>query len=60
MSDRNVKMMTAAPILLAALQETLDSLITMLKHAHGNTPRASYIDIHPAVVSARAAIRSAT
>lgn len=54
----NAKLIAAAPDLLEALQETLDSLTQNLLLAHGNT--ASYIEQHPAVASARAAIAKAT
>jgi hypothetical protein len=55
----NARLIAAAPDLLAALEETLESLLAHLRQAHRNTPGETYLNEHPAVISARAAIARA-
>ena len=45
--------------LLSALEEVLNALLAHLHCAHDNTPRETYINEHPAVVSANLAIAKA-
>lgn len=59
-AEANCNLIAAAPALLSALQETIDSLVKHLELVYHNKPGSAYIDEHPSVVAARAVIAKAT